>query len=47
VARGGSWNFAPWHLRAANRGRLGVAAFASGGVVGIGLRVARSLRGYR
>jgi formylglycine-generating enzyme required for sulfatase activity len=47
VARGGSWNFAPWHLRAANRGRLGVAAFASGGVVGIGLRVARSLKGYR
>jgi formylglycine-generating enzyme required for sulfatase activity len=44
VARGGSWNFAPWHLRAANRGRLGVAAFTSGGVVGIGLRVARGLK---
>ena len=43
VLRGGSWNFAPWHLRAANRGRLGAAAFASGGVVGVGLRVARTL----
>jgi formylglycine-generating enzyme required for sulfatase activity len=43
VLRGGSWNFAPWHLRAANRGRLAAAAFASGGVVGVGFRVARTL----
>jgi formylglycine-generating enzyme required for sulfatase activity len=43
VLRGGSWNFAPWHLRSAARGRLAAAAFASGGVVGIGLRVARTL----
>ena len=43
VVRGGSWNFAPWHLRAASRGRLAAAAFASGGVVGIGFRVARTL----
>jgi formylglycine-generating enzyme required for sulfatase activity len=44
VVRGGSWNFAPWHLRSASRGRLAAAAFASGGVVGIGLRVARPLK---
>jgi formylglycine-generating enzyme required for sulfatase activity len=43
VVRGGSWNFAPWHLRAASRGRLAAAAFVSGGVVGIGFRVARTL----
>jgi formylglycine-generating enzyme required for sulfatase activity len=43
VLRGGSWNFAPWHLRAASRGRLAAAAFASGGVVGVGFRVARTL----
>jgi formylglycine-generating enzyme required for sulfatase activity len=43
VARGGSWNFSAWHLRSASRGRLATVAFASGGVVAIGLRVARTL----
>ena len=44
VMRGGSYNFAPWHLRAAARGQIATAAFAGGGVVGVGFRVARSLR---
>jgi formylglycine-generating enzyme required for sulfatase activity len=43
VMRGASWNFAAWHLRAASRGQIGAAAFASAGVVGVGLRVARDL----
>jgi formylglycine-generating enzyme required for sulfatase activity len=43
VLRGGSWNFAPWHLRSANRGRVAWAAYAAGGFVGISLRVARTL----
>lgn len=43
VLRGGSWNFAPWHLRSASRGRVGAAAFAAGGVVGVSLRIARTL----
>lgn len=44
VMRGGSYNFAPWHLRAAARGQIAAAAFAAGGVVGVGLRVSRSLQ---
>jgi formylglycine-generating enzyme required for sulfatase activity len=44
VMRGGSYNFAPWHLRAAARGQIAAAAFAAGGVLGVGLRVARSVR---
>jgi formylglycine-generating enzyme required for sulfatase activity len=44
VMRGGSWNFAPWHARAASRGQIAAAAFANGGVVGVGMRVARDLR---
>jgi formylglycine-generating enzyme required for sulfatase activity len=42
IMRGGSWNFAPWELRSANRGRLGLAVYSSGGLVGVGLRVART-----
>jgi formylglycine-generating enzyme required for sulfatase activity len=44
VMRGGSWNFAPWHARAASRCQIAAAAFANGGVVGVGMRVARDLR---
>jgi formylglycine-generating enzyme required for sulfatase activity len=44
VMRGGSHNFAAWHLRAAARGQLAAAAFAAGGMVSVGLRVARPLR---
>jgi formylglycine-generating enzyme required for sulfatase activity len=46
VMRGGSYNFGPWHLRAAARGQLAAAAFREGGVVGVGLRVARSLQAH-
>jgi formylglycine-generating enzyme required for sulfatase activity len=45
MLRGGSWNFAPWHLRSASRGWLAAAAFSRGGLVGIGFRVARTLEG--
>jgi formylglycine-generating enzyme required for sulfatase activity len=44
VMRGGSYNFAAWHLRAAARGQVAAAAFAGGGLVGVGFRVARSLQ---
>lgn len=40
VARGGSWHFAPWHLRSASRGAL---ASGINFLAGMGLRVARAI----
>ena len=40
VMRGGSWQFAPWHLRSAARGAVAIAADFRV----VGMRVARSLR---